>query len=48
MACSSQLDMYMSGDAAMRWYVRQFLRGNYAFRLEENVTNETSGADVQG
>jgi pyruvate,water dikinase len=46
MACSSQLDMYMSGDATMRWYVRQFLRGNYAFRLEENVTNEASGVDV--
>jgi pyruvate,water dikinase len=46
MACASQLDMYMSGDATMRWYVRQFLRGNYAFRLEESVTNEATGVDV--
>jgi len=32
MACSSQLDMYMTGTEAMNWFVEQFLRGNYAFR----------------
>ncbi|HET7840536.1 MAG TPA: PEP/pyruvate-binding domain-containing protein, partial [Terriglobia bacterium] len=38
MACSCQLDMYMSGREAMRWYVEQFLLGNYAFRTpEENA-----------
>ena len=33
MACSSQLDMYMTGDTAVGWYVRQFLDGNYAFQV---------------
>ena len=32
MACSSQLDMYMTGSEAVGWYVRQFLDGNYAFQ----------------
>lgn len=32
MACSCQLDMYMTGQEAMSWYVEQFLAGNYAFR----------------
>jgi len=31
MACSSQLDMYMSSREVMQWYVEQFLAGNYAF-----------------
>lgn len=31
LACSSQLDMYMTSQEVMRWYVRQFLEGNYAF-----------------
>ncbi len=31
MACSCQLDMYMSGKEAMEWYVAQFLEGNYSF-----------------
>jgi pyruvate,water dikinase len=31
MACATQLDMYMTGQEMMRWYVRQFLEGNYAF-----------------
>ncbi len=46
MACSSQLDMYMNSDTAMQWYVRQFLRGNYAFQPEEDATKEASGADA--
>jgi pyruvate, water dikinase len=39
MACSCQLDMYMSGNEAMQWYVDQFLAGNYSFRTpdEEEV-----------
>ncbi len=31
MACASQLDMFMSSHDVMRWYVRQFLEGNYRF-----------------
>jgi hypothetical protein len=31
MACSSQLDMYMSSHDAMKWYTVQFLAGNYSF-----------------
>jgi pyruvate,water dikinase len=35
MACTSQLDMYMTSPQVMKWYVQQFLAGNYAFeRLE--------------
>ena len=35
MACTSQLDMYMTSDAVMKWYVQQFLKGNYSFRPED-------------
>ena len=35
MACASQLDMYMTSDAVMAWYVKQFIEGNYAFREGE-------------
>jgi len=35
MACSSQLDMYMTSHEVMRWYVQQFLEGNYGFRVLE-------------
>ncbi len=35
MACTSQLDMYMTGEDVMRWYVDQFLAGNYGFRQPE-------------
>jgi pyruvate,water dikinase len=35
MACSSQLDMYMTSHEAMKWYVRQFLAGNYRFQPTE-------------
>jgi pyruvate, water dikinase len=34
MACSCQLDMYMTGREAMRWYVEQFVAGNYSFRTK--------------
>lgn len=33
LACSSQLDMYMSSHDAMKWYTREFLAGNYSFRV---------------
>ncbi|MGB9073804.1 MAG: PEP/pyruvate-binding domain-containing protein [Terriglobales bacterium] len=35
MVCTSQLDMYMTSEAAMKWYVQQFLKGNYSFRPED-------------
>jgi pyruvate, water dikinase len=35
MVCTSQLDMYMTSEAAMKWHVLQFLRGNYGFRPED-------------
>ncbi len=35
MASSCQLDMYMTGRDAMRWYVEQFLAGNYTFRMPQ-------------
>lgn len=37
MACSSQLDMYMTGSAAANAYVQAFLEGNYAFELSRNT-----------
>ncbi len=40
MACSSQLDMYMASDAVMKWYVQQFLSGNYHF--ESNPATKES------
>ena len=30
MACASQLDMYMTSQEVMNWYVQQFIEGNYA------------------
>lgn len=33
MACSSQLDMYMTSHDVMKWYVQQFVEGNYGFRV---------------
>ena len=41
MACTSQLDMYMTGESVMRWYVQQFLAGNYMFS-SENASQEAS------
>jgi pyruvate, water dikinase len=37
MACSSQLDMYMSSREAMKWYVDQFLAGNYSFHASQDA-----------
>jgi len=39
-ACSSQLDMYMASDAVMKWYVEQFLAGNYYFRATQEINQE--------
>ncbi len=46
MACTTQLDMYMTNTATMRWYVQQFLEGNYAFRAVETSakTNTSEGS----
>jgi len=32
LACSSQLDMYMTSREVMTWFVQQFLEGNYSFQ----------------
>ena len=32
LACSSQLDMYMTSHEVMAWFVQQFLEGNYSFQ----------------
>ncbi|MFZ0890020.1 MAG: PEP/pyruvate-binding domain-containing protein [Candidatus Binataceae bacterium] len=45
MACSSQLDMYMTSHQVMKWYVQQFLEGNYGFRMAEQ-TAARNGATV--
>jgi pyruvate,water dikinase len=37
MACTSQLDMYMTSNSVMQWYVQQFLGGNYSFELPERA-----------
>jgi len=36
MACSSQLDMYMTSRDVMTWYVDQFVAGNYSFSHPRN------------
>ncbi len=38
MACSCQLDMYMTNNAAVAWYVEQFLQGNYAFQWPDQAS----------
>jgi len=40
LACSSQLDLYMSSHDAMKWYANQFLLGNYSFHLEGSERKE--------
>jgi pyruvate,water dikinase len=34
LACSSQLDMYMTSQEMMNWFVQQFLEGNYSFEAK--------------
>ena len=46
LACSSQLDMYMAGPEVMKWYIQQFLAGNYAFEVRKDPEppgNRTAG-----
>ena len=38
MACTSQLDMYMTSNAVMRHYVQQFLDGDYAFAGDNKIS----------
>jgi pyruvate,water dikinase len=40
MACSRQLDMFMASEATMRWYVAQFMSGNYRFRVTDDAPDE--------
>ncbi len=42
MACSSQLDMYMTSLEVMKWYVHQFLQGNYSFAIMEQKPPQSS------
>ena len=44
MACTSQLDMYMTSNAVMRRYVQQFLDGNYAFTLTDEAEAKAGAA----
>ncbi|HUI54527.1 MAG TPA: PEP/pyruvate-binding domain-containing protein [Bryobacteraceae bacterium] len=38
LACSSQLDMYMTSREVMTWFVQQFLEGNYSFEAKSPGT----------
>jgi len=40
MACSSQLDMYMASPEVSKWYIEQFLAGNYGFRVREDGADQ--------
>jgi hypothetical protein len=42
MACASQLDMYMTSHEVMKWYVQQFLGGNYHFQVPAAPENDAS------
>lgn len=48
MACTSQLDMYMTSHEVMRWYVEQFLAGNYAFRTATGENGAGPGQSHPG
>jgi len=37
LACSSQLDMFMTSREVMNWFVKQFLDGNYSFRAPQQT-----------
>ena len=43
MACTSQLDMYMTSQGIMKWYVQQFLAGNYAFERQQPAPEASVG-----
>ncbi len=40
MACSCQLDMYMTSNTVVSWYVQQFLTGNYAFQWSDQSAEQ--------
>jgi pyruvate,water dikinase len=42
MACSSQLDMYMTSHDVMQWHVQQFINGNYRFEPDKDAGAEAS------
>jgi hypothetical protein len=42
---SSQLDMFMSSQDVMRWYVEQFLAGNYSFQVSEQEEAPASAGE---
>jgi hypothetical protein len=42
---SSQLDMFMSSQDVMRWYVKQFLAGNYTYQAPEEREVPASAAE---
>ncbi|MDT8067152.1 MAG: PEP/pyruvate-binding domain-containing protein [Terriglobia bacterium] len=44
MASASQLDMYMTSDAVMRWFVEQFLQGNYTFAATKQDASQSTTA----
>jgi len=47
MACTSQLDMYMTNSSVMNWYVQQFLEGNYSFQLRDQPLEKDCGVTAQ-
>jgi len=40
MATSSQLDMYMTSSDVMKWYVKQFIAGNYTFGVAGSTSEQ--------
>lgn len=44
MACTGQLDMYMTSNAVMNWYVQQFLQGNYSFQMVDQPAQQAEEA----
>jgi pyruvate,water dikinase len=45
MACTSQLDMYMTSNAVMRRYVQQFLAGNYSFAVANDASEKPTAVE---
>ncbi len=43
MACSSQLDMYMTSNSVVSWYVQQFIEGNYSFQMRDQPAEKAQG-----
>jgi len=45
MACTSQLDMYMTSSAVMRRYVQLFLAGNYSFAEADDASENPASVE---